>query len=114
MSYRKSREIAPEVLGPETFNESPFHLDGLKEELHLACWNENIDKIKSILETKEAKHYNFVNETDAGGQNLLHLVAFWGSLQVAELLVGLNIDVNAVNVQKQRPLDVALMWGHVE
>ena len=44
----------------------------------------------------------------------MYLVSFWGSLPVAELLVEMNIDVNAINIQKQRPLDVAMMWGHVE
>lgn len=80
----------------------------------MACWNEDLEKIRSLLETREAKYYNYINETDAGGQNLLHLVSFWGSLPVAELLVEMNIDVNAINIQKQRPLDVAMMWGHVE
>ena len=102
MSYRKSKEIAPEVLRPETLTKDPFHQNALNEELHLACWNEDLEKIRSLLDTREAKYYNYINETDAGGQNLMHLVSFWGSLPVAELLVEMNIDVNAINIQKQR------------
>ena len=56
---------------------------------------------------------SLLEETDTGGQNLLHLAAFWGSLPVAETLVKMNIDVDAVNVHAQRPLDIAMQWGHV-
>jgi hypothetical protein len=123
MSYRKSKEIAPEVLHyedrpesptPTTANEGPFHLGSLSEILHEACWNGDVEKLRELLDNREAKHFQKINECDSGGQNLLHLVAFWGNLEVAEVLVDYQIDVNALNIMQQRPLDVAMQWGNID
>eukprot|EP00949_MAST-11_sp_MAST-11-sp1_P005018 g5018.t1 len=57
---------------------------------------------------------SLLNDTDSGGQNILHLAAFWGCVEMVELLVELGADCNAKNLVGQRPLDIALNWGNVD
>ena len=94
--------------------DEPFHIGALSEPLHGACWNGDTERLHELLNNREAKHLSLINETDGGGANLLHLVAFWGNLEVAETLVEYNIDVNALNIMQQRPLDVAMQWGNID
>ena len=88
----------------------PYHLGAQSEELHDACWREDVDTIRKLVTDDPS----LLNEADSGGQNLLHLCAFWGSLRVCETLIALGIDVDAVNLHRQRPLDIALQWGHLD
>ena len=85
------------------------HRGALSEDLHDAAWREDITLMKELIE----KDPSLLEETDTGGQNLLHLSAFWGSLLVTEQLIKFGIDTDAVNIHAQRPLDIALQWGHV-
>ena len=88
---------------------TPHHKGALSEELHDAAWREDLPQMQQMIEEDPC----LLDECDSGGQNLLHLAAFWGSLVVCEQLIRLGIDCEAVNVHAQRPLDIAVQWGHV-
>ena len=88
---------------------TPHHKGALSEELHDAAWREDLPQMQQMIEEDPS----LLDECDSGGQNLLHLAAFWGSLVVCEQLIRLGIDCEAVNVHAQRPLDIAVQWGHV-
>ena len=91
-------------------DKQPHHVGAQSEELHDACWREDVETIRTLV----GEDPSMLNESDSGGQNVLHLAAFWGSLRVCETLLALGIDVDAVNLHRQRPLDIALQWGHLD
>ena len=65
----------------------PHHRGALSEELHDAAWREDI----TLMEEMICGDPSLLDETDSGGQNLLHLSSFWGSLIVVEKLIQLGI-----------------------
>ena len=104
---RASEEIHKQQL---LVDKQPHHVGAQSEELHDACWREDVEAIRTLV----GEDPSMLNECDSGGQNVLHLCAFWGSLRVCETLLALGIDIDAVNLHRQRPLDIALQWGHLD
>ena len=107
--YRSQTHTNDDPIHTKLHAKLPYHRGALSEELHDAAWREDLNLMRHLV----GNDPSLLEETDTGGQNLLHLAAFWGSLPVAETLVKMNIDVDAVNVHAQRPLDIAMQWGHV-
>ena len=50
----------------------PYHRGALSEELHDAAWREDLDLMRELV----GNDPSLLEETDTGGQNLLHLVSF--------------------------------------
>ena len=60
---------------PATSNlhtKDPHHRGAMSEELHDAAWREDLPVMKELIQNDPS----LLEETDSGGQNLLHLAAF--------------------------------------
>ena len=54
----------------------PHHRGALSEELHDAAWREDLALMVELIQGDPS----LLDECDTGGQNLLHLAAFWGTI----------------------------------
>lgn len=77
-------------------------------EIHDAAGQGDLAKVKMLLNSNP----NLVNEKDKHGLTPLHLAAWEGHKDVAELLISKGANVNAKCKDGSTPLHFAAMFGH--
>lgn len=69
--------------------------------LHLAVWNDDVDKVKKIVSKNDV---NVVNATDAKGRSPLHLACEKGVVSLVWSLLSHGAIVQARDAQGSTPL----------
>ncbi|KAF0710139.1 Aste57867_5590 [Aphanomyces stellatus] len=73
-----------------------------------AIWNDDV----VMLQQHMCNGRIDVNHTDAAGQTLLHLAAFWGRTEIVRVLISLGGSMKTKNATGCTALDLAIHWGH--
>ena len=73
----------------------------------------DIEVVKQHLAAGADVNANW-NRLEPNGYTLLHLAAHWGNGEIVELLIVENAKMNAMDVEGQTPLDVAIQYMRTE
>ena len=80
--HRLAARISEDVEQSNDPESAPPEFDcGIHDSLHNAVWGEDFDLVRSIV----GEDPSVLHDTDSGGQNIMHLAAFWGCLASAAL-----------------------------
>ena len=83
--------------------------NNLNNQLRDACWNGNLEKVKSLRE-KGAD----MNAKSQCGSTLLHWACHSGKLEIAKYLIEKGADVNAKDKEGATPFHYACRYGNLE
>ena len=78
---------------------SSFRLSAGASKLHLAVWNEEVEKVKKLVQKNDV---NLVNASDQRGRSPLHLAAAKGNVNLVWPLLSHGASVHARYVRTSR------------
>ncbi|CAK4140526.1 unnamed protein product [Aphanomyces euteiches] len=73
-----------------------------------AIWDDDLEMLHHYMQKGRID----VNHTDAAGQTLLHLAAFWGRTDIVRALISMGGSMKTKNATGCTALDLAIHWGH--
>jgi hypothetical protein len=99
-----------EKLNMANLGEMLAPISSLEEQLHSAIQNNQMDKIKQLIDEQKVSHM----ARNSAGNVPIHTAAYHGNQEVIDYLLGMNVDINVPGRAGNTSLHYASAMGHAD